>query len=736
MMASAKCPAPTAKTSLRHTITPVLLAALFCFSMNLVVFAQSQGPGSPSASSSIVQSIDETNLVQQKGNTHPQARAEYDRGAVADSFPMQHMLLLLKRSPEQEAALKTRIDQLHDPNSANFHAWLPAEQVGREFGPAQQDIQTVKDWLRMHGFEVHRVLPSGILVDFSGTAGQVRDTFHTEIHQYNVNGAQHIANASDPKLPAALTSVVQGVMSLNDFSPEVGPRNVKAIKRNATTGTWAPAEPQPIFSFPAFGNEWLFVGPQDFLKIYQVNPLWNRAKPITGQGESIAIISSTDINPADWNTFRSAFGLNSFSGTLTQAHPSGPFPCADPGILPGGNEEEAALDTEWSGVAAPDANIVLASCARAQMINGFLISAINLIHSPNPPPIISVSYAICESAGINFDLSIAHLWQLAAAEGVSVISGAADGGASGCGGAVGDSTPAIHGIRVSALASTPYNLAVGGTDFSDTVDRTNGTYWRLTNSPTFESAKSYIPEIPWDESCASSVLYTYFGYSSGTTFCNSALGSNWLEMFAGSGGPSAVHAKPAWQSGVLGIPSDGVRGIPDVSLFSSGGFYGHALVFCASDATPCVYSNPTDALFSSGGGTSFAAPMFAGIQALINQWAGSRQGNPAYTLYQLAAAEYGPNENPNTANVIACNTAAGDGAGSCTFHDITRGDNDVVCVAGSPDCYALAGATYGVLSTSSTSLGVAFPATPGWDFATGLGTVNVTNLVTNWPKSK
>jgi subtilase family serine protease len=720
--------------SVRYKITPVLLAALFCFSMNLVVFAQSQGPGSPSASSSIVQSIDETNLVQQKGNTHPQARAEYDRGVVADSFPMQHMLLLLKRSPQQETALKTLIDQLHDPKSTNFHVWLTAEQLGREFGPAQQDIETVKNWLRTHGFQVHRVYSDGLFIDFSGTAGQVRDTFHAEIHQYMVNGAQHIANASDPKLPAALTSVVQGVMSMNDFFPEPGPRNVKTIRRDATTGTWAPVEPQPIFSFPAFNNEWLFVGPQDFLKIYQVTPLQQRAKPITGKGQTIAIISSSDINPGDWNTFRSAFGLNSFSGTLTQVHPSGPFPCFDPGTVPGGLEEEAALDTEWSGVAAPDANIELASCAPSQGVPGFVISAVNLIHSTNPPPIISVSYAVCESAaGINFDLSISGLWQQAAAEGISVIVGSADGGASGCSGGPLDSTPATTGIGVSALASTPYNLAVGGTDFSDTVDGTNGTYWRATNSPTLESAKSYIPEIPWNSSCASSVLYSYFGYSSGTAFCNSALGSNWLEMISGSGGPSAVHPKPSWQSGVLGTPSDGWRGIPDVSLFSSTGIYHHALILCVSDSTPCVYSNPTDAIFSGAGGTSFAAPMFAGIQALINQWAGARQGNPAYTLYQLAAAEYGTNESPNNANLIGCNSAAS-GGDNCTFHDITRGDNDVACVAGSPNCYAPPGATYGVLSTSSTSLGVAFPATPGWDFTTGLGTVNVTNLVTNWPK--
>jgi subtilase family serine protease len=713
----------------------ILLTTALLTAVSPLAFAQP--PRSATAAPRIVEPIDETNLVQQKGNTHPQARAEYDKGIVADSFPMQHIFLLLKRSPQQEAALQNFIDQLHDPSSANYHAWLTAEQLGSQFGPAQQDVETVKNWLRSHGFQVHRVYANGLLIDFSGTAGQVRDTFHTEIHQYNVNGAQHIANASDPKLPATLTAAVQGVISLNNFFPQPGPRNVGAVKRDATTGSWVPMEPQPTFSFAFNGNEYFFVGPQDFLKIYQVKPLWQRAKPVTGKGQTIAIISDSNMNPADWNTFRAAFGLSSFSGTLAHVHPapsSGPNDCFDPGIIPN-VEPETALDAEWSGVAAPDANIEVASCADYQMVFGAVIAALNLIDSANPPPIISVSFAYCESFSINFAALISALWQQAAAEGTSVIVGSADGGAAGCFGSVRDHSPATSGIGVSAFASTPYNLAVGGTDFSDLVDGTVFSYWRTTNSLTLESAKSYIPEIPWDQSCASSVLYTFFGYPSGNAFCNSAFGSNFLSILAGSGGPSAVHLKPLWQSGVIGIPNDGVRGIPDVSLFSSISFYTHALVWCVSDLTPCVYSNPNDAFFSAGGGTSFAAPAFAGIQALINQITASRQGNPNYVLYRLAAAEYGSNNNPNPGNLANCNSAMGsEVGGNCIFHDITRGNNDVVCTAGSPNCYALPGDAYGVLSTSSGSLGVAFPATPGWDFATGLGSINVTNLVTAWPK--
>ncbi len=154
----------------------------------------------------------------------------------------------------------------------------------------------------------------------------------------------------------------------------------------------------------------------------------------------------------------------------------------------------------------------------------------------------------------------------------------------------------------------------------------------------------------------------------------------------------------------------------------------------AEGGAPCDYSNPTDALFNSGGGTSFTAPQFASIQALINQKAGGRQGNAAPIYYKLAKAEYGSASDPDKERLAACNSTKGNDIGqSCIFHDVTAGNNDVPC-QGTNNCYDHpSGNTYGVLSTSDSKLKVAYPATTGWDFTTGLGTPNIENLVNKWP---
>jgi hypothetical protein len=135
---------------------------------------------------------DEANLVELRGHTHPLAVAKYDEGAVEDGFPMPHMFLQLRRGPEQEAALEAAIDERQDPHSANYHQWLTAEKLGTNFGPAQQDIETVSQWLTSHGLQVNAVSRNGLTIDVSGSAGQVREAFHTEIRKYIVNGKQHI----------------------------------------------------------------------------------------------------------------------------------------------------------------------------------------------------------------------------------------------------------------------------------------------------------------------------------------------------------------------------------------------------------------------------------------------------------------------------------------------------------------------------------------------------------------
>ena len=281
----------------------------------------------------ITQNIDEGNLVRLAGNTRREAKAENDRGAVADEFRVEHALLQLHRSPEHEQALQQFIEALLNPNSPNFHKWLTAQEFGDRFGAAQQDLDTLTRWLESHGFQVNVVYPSGMVIDFSGNAAQVRNAFRTEIHHLEVKGEKHVANMSDPRIPAALASVVTGVVSLHDFRPQTMHKM---------------HEPRP--SFTSGGN--FVMAPADLATIYNLNPLFSAG--YSGQGQTIVVIEDSDVfSMADWSDFRSKFGLSGYtSGSLTQAHPappSGPNNCRSPGTF-APNSAEAILDAEWAAL--------------------------------------------------------------------------------------------------------------------------------------------------------------------------------------------------------------------------------------------------------------------------------------------------------------------------------------------------------------------------------------------------
>jgi subtilase family serine protease len=354
-----------------------------------------------------------------------------------------------------------------------------------------------------------------------------------------------------------------------------------------------------------------------------------------------------------------------------------------------------------------------------------------------------MSYGECEAiAGAALNKSFYTTFQQAVTQGVSVFVSSGDDSAAGCDR---DATNATHGIGITGWGETPYNVSVGGTDFGDSYAGTTSTYWNATNTTYYESAISYIPEIPWNDSCASQLIATVEGFPltyGATGFCNSSLSANFRSTAGGSGGPSGCatgapsvagevsgtckgYAKPSWQTGVLGIPADGVRDVPDVSLFAANGVWGHFYPICFSGpgGVPCT---ETPNLWPGAGGTSFSSPIMAGIQALVNQVHG-KVGNPNVKYYSIAAKEYG------TTGSTTCNSTLGVGvASTCTFYDITLGDIDVNC-KGSVNCY-LDAAKIGVLSTSNTAFQPAYKTTTGWDFATGIGSVNATNLVVNWNK--
>jgi uncharacterized repeat protein (TIGR01451 family) len=697
--------------------------------MMLALVLATGGPGLAAAQNNvsaplITAPIDESRTVHMVGNTRPEANAQNDRGRVSDLLPLGHLQLLLRRPTEREQALQRYIDQIHDRRSPNYHRWLTSRELAQRYGPASSDLTAIIGWLSRHGFTVNTTYPGSMIIDFSGTAGQIRSTFHCEIHALDVQGVRHIANLTDPQIPASLAPAVQGIVSLHDFRPH--------------------AMRIPRAQYSTSGPEFL-LAPADIATLYNLTPVFQSGN--TGQGQTIVVIEDTDVySTTDWTTFRSTFGLTGSPGGFTQVHPpapSGPNNCTDPGVGANGVDGEAILDAEWASAAAPGAIIELASCHDSGTTFGGLIALQNLLNaSTTPPAIFSISYGECEALnGAAANAAYVSTYQEAVAEGVSVFVAAGDDGAAACDP---KATAATHGIGVSGFASTPYNVAVGGTDFGDTYAGTQSSYWSSTNSATFGSALSYVPEIPWNDSCAGTLLANYYGYGVGygtSGFCNNSPPAEYLTTVAGSGGPSGCATgspakkevvggsctgtpKPSWQTG-SGVPSDGVRDLPDVALFAGNGIWAHYYVFCWSDASasggePCT--GPPSG-WSGAGGTSFAAPIMAGIQALVNQSSGGRQGNPNYVYYTLASSQ--------GAAATNCDATEGNAlATTCVFHDVTRGDMDVNCQR-TNSCYLTSG-TYGVLSTSSSSDVPAFAAAPGWDFATGLGSVNASNLVNAW----
>jgi subtilase family serine protease len=693
-----------------------LIAAVVTLTLTFSATALAQESAPPAAARPLIaQPVDESNLTTLTGNTYPLARAEFDLGTAPATLPMERMLLVLKRSPEQEAALGQLLDDQQNRTSPNYHQWLTPEQFGKQFGPSDEDLQTIAAWLQSHGFRVGSTKGRTVL-EFSGSASQVQEAFHTTIHKYLVNGEQHWANSSDPQIPTALVPAVAGIESLNNFPRKAMNVPLGVVKRENGKEISTAGSPNPLFTYnPGYqcsaDNYCFDIAPYDFATIYNLLPLWNAG--IDGTGVTIAISGETDIQMSDVEAFRSMFGLPVNDPVFV---PNG----LDPGVQ--GDESEADIDVQWSGAVAKGATIDFVISASTETTSGVDLSAVYIVEQ-NLAPIMSESYGECElGLGTTGNQFYNALWQQAAAEGITVFISAGDGGSAGC-----DNfdaprpAPAKYGLQVSGYASTPYNVAVGGTDFNEFTNPS--LYWSTTNnSATQASALGYIPEITWDSSCTSLAFGPPNFSSSPETNCNNSELAGAVDIVGGSGGTSNCttpsgntpascaggYARPSWQTGAGSFSNDGKRDIPDVSLFASSGWAGTAYVICQADyqGSPCPDSNPRF------GGTSVSSPAFAGIMALINQKYG-RQGNANYIFYKLAQK-----------SGASCTSSASE-ATSCIFNDVTMGTNAGPCVPGSPNCQTSnAGDSYGVMS--------GYNAVAGYDMATGLGSVNANNLVTKW----
>lgn len=593
------------------------------------------GPSDASASqarsprSRLLGAIDDNDRVTLSGNRHPRLNRAEDRGRADDAMVVRRMILTLSPDAEQQRALEAFMASRRDPTSPFYGQWLTPAEYERQFGVSDADLAKVTQWLQSQGFTVDEVPQGRRSIVFSGAVQHIRKAFRTDMRQFRVDGKDHIANAADPSIPDALSAVVSGVVSLHDFRSRPMHANVR---------------PAPNFTDSSGGHA---MAAADFATIYNTKALV--AQGIDGTGVSIAVLGRTNVVVGDMTTFRSAMGL-----------PANPPQIILNGVDPGrqtGDEGESDLDLQWAGAVAPGATIKFVTSASTASTDGIDLSAQYAV-SNNVADIVTLSYGLCEAdLGTSATNFYNGLWQQAAAQGMSVFVSSGDSGAADCDAS--DAATATRGRAVNGLCTSPSATCVGGTQFDDTANPSQ--YWSATNAANLGSALSYIPEKVWNES--------------GSVSGGSALWSS-------GGGASTVFTQPSWQTGV-GVPNNGRRNVPDVSLAAAS--HDGYLVYSSDNTT----STRTRYVF---GGTSAAAPSFAGLMALVNHKAGARQGNANPRFYQLAALQ------------------ANGGPGY--FHAVQGGNNSVPGVTG-------------------------FTATPGavtptYNQATGLGSVDGSVLVNQW----
>ncbi len=716
---------------LRRWIRSVVVVAL-CSTSSVGVIASAAAVLPPANSPAAAPPLDRvrgpvtSERVRLKGQTHPMARTGVDLGEVSSSISTGRMVLWLRRSAEQQAQLSQFLSESQNPKSAGYRHWMTPESYGTTYGISDHDLAAVQQWLQANGLKVEHVSSARNAILFSGVIGSLKSAFHTSIHTYSVGNKTHVSNVSDPEIPAALAPVIAGLSPMNDI--RATPMHVlnRPGRYDAASGRLKPAltidEPN--------GEYGLYVTPADAAIIYDTpNQTFNPAttQTLDGSGVTIGILGYSELVMADVQNYRTAFLPASAAGNLPKTILDGG---TDPGVIDGGYAVEPLLDVEIAGGLVPGAGINYYYAASSDLSDGLILAGLRALED-NKVSIISASYGTCENdLGPGGNLAWAELWQQAVAQGITVTVSTGDTGSANCDGDTYTAPiQATRGLSVSGIASTPYNIAVGGTDFYPLVDNIS-TYVNTTTTgrfPYYGTALSYIPENPWNDS--SNVV---LGFPQNVAATNQ-IGTT--DIIAGGGGLSSMavcpgtiddqggcsealtgYTEPAYQTL---FQSRQVRSIPDVSLLAGNGFFGAGWVFCADSASEGDGSGSVDCQVDSSGhliddqnvggigGTSAAAPAFAAMLAMVSQsQGGARLGQANAVLYNLAQ-DY----NPTPGNL---------GKYQRAFHDITVGNNSVYCVTGSQDC------------NPDNNFLEGYDANPSYDMATGLGSIDASQLVSLW----
>ncbi len=549
------------RLSMHRSLQPFSLLAVFCTALALFASASAIAQNtSAKPEPRITSAIDSSSRVSLPGSRSPRAAAADDLGAVPDSLQLHGISLLFSRSAAQQTALDALVAAQQNPASPLYHQWITPDQYAAQFGVADSDLAAAEAWLEQQGFAIDSVSRSHNRILFSGTAAQVAAAFGTPLHYYLTPATalrpaeKHFAPSADLTLPSALASSVLAISNLSDFHllPHI-------VRR-------APQPAQPRFTSSATGNHYLTPG--DLATIYDITPAWNSG--YTGSNQSIAVIGQSAVNLSDIANFQNAVGIPGKTPIVVLVPDTGTS-----AIVADGDEAESDLDLEYSSTIAKGAQVYFVYTGNNNNFGAFdsIVYAID----QKIAPIISSSYGDCEPnlGGSSYRTYNASLEQ-AAAQGQTVVSAAGDEGSTDCYGEYKSTQAALNEqLAVDFPGSSQYVTAVGGTEFpaADVATGTNTYFDAQSSTDIISSAKSYIPEMVWNDDVAAA--------SSGCP------GTNCTPLSSGGGGVSIFTTQPSWQSGTIGgvaiSTTGGQRMVPDIAMTASP--YNAPLAFCTSDKT-------------------------------------------------------------------------------------------------------------------------------------------------------
>ncbi len=544
-----------------------------------------------------------------------------DRGPAPANGRLDRVLVLLAPTPAQQHALTARLESVQTPGSVEYHRWLTPSAFADKYSNSASDVAAVAAWLESQGLQNVSIAAGRGWIEVSGSVAQFEHAFSTSIHVASSSAGPRFILASSVSVPGPLARLIQGIASLDGALSAAAITEPQPLEISGAELIKQESSSHPAALTPQFVGSFLHLDALD-------------SAGMDGAGEQIAIPSRSNLNAQDVVEFRETFHL---SAAPIAVLPDGP----DPGL--GAEQGSATLSASWVGAAAPGAQILLVPAASTTATDGLDLALAAIVDGALAHTVV-VGYSVCEAA-----LSPAHqalyaaLYRQAAAEGIAVIAAAGDSGASACTRA-GSLTQVDEGLGVNALASTPWNTAVGVAAFSSDGDALGDA--RLA---------AWSPVNTADPA------------------------------FAGGGGNSSLYAAPEWQGTITQANSMRQnRSLPDLALPTAlDGAASPGLAFCFSGNTAS-----TGCTLYRAGGSSASAAIFAGVAARLAQKYGA-QGNVAPGLYALSNTsgvftdiDLGSARLPCAAGSADCDGSGFIGFSAASGYDLATG-------LGSVDAHAL-----------------------------------------------